>query len=104
MKSLNCSKAQELINSGEIQLVDVREADEFALCKIEGATLLPLSTFPNCLDKLSKKVPVLFYCHHGRRSMMACIQADNEGFVETYNLEEGIDAWSLQIDASVARY
>ena len=31
---------------GELRLVDVREPDEFAICRIEGANLVPMGTVP----------------------------------------------------------
>jgi monothiol glutaredoxin len=46
----------------------------------------------------------VFQCHHGGRSRAAAERFLAEGYKRVYNLEGGIDAWSQQIDPSIARY
>ena len=88
------------------RLVDVREADEFATCKIDGAEFLPLSAFAQHFaarlpDKGQK---ILLYCHHGMRSLRAAEFLSNLGYTDAKSISGGIDLWSLEIDPSVARY
>jgi hypothetical protein len=42
--------------------------------------------------------------HHGVRSQQAAEYFRHEGFSNLYNLQGGIDAWSLLVDPSVPRY
>jgi monothiol glutaredoxin len=56
------------------------------------------------LDALDKSTPIIFHCHHGMRSRSAAERYAAEGFSKVYNLEGGIDAWSLEVDPKVARY
>lgn len=88
----------------EFQLVDCREPDEWNLCRIEGATLIPLSQFgETAVASLSADSPVVVYCHHGMRSLRATLWLRQKGY-QAWSLAGGIDAWSEEIDPEVARY
>ena len=88
------------------RLIDVREADEWEACRIEGAELLPLSQWPQlALEKLTDKdEPLLMQCHHGGRSARATAWLLGQGYTNVRNVAGGIDAWSMEIDPSVPRY
>ena len=61
---------KERLDRGEkVLLVDVREPHEYAICHIEGATLLPMGYIPANLQKLDVDDDVICYCHHGMRSL-----------------------------------
>jgi monothiol glutaredoxin len=84
-------------------LFDVRTMDEYNLAKIEGSTLLEDSAM-NAIEDLPKDATIVMVCHHGIRSMQAASQLVERGYRKVYNLEGGIDAWSVQVDSSVPRY
>lgn len=89
----------------EIRLVDCREEDEFAICRIEGAELIPLSVFAaTAPPRLIDSGPVVVYCHHGMRSMNATMFLRDKGLDTVWSLAGGIDLWSMEIDESVPRY
>lgn len=92
----------------EIRLIDCREEDEFAICRIEGAELIPLSVFgavaPPRLIGSGDERPVIVYCHHGMRSLNATMFLRQNGRAEVWSLSGGINLWSKEIDASVPRY
>jgi rhodanese-related sulfurtransferase len=90
----------------DIRLIDCREQDEFYLCKIEGAELVPLSTFAQSAATWPREDerPYIVYCHHGMRSLQATQFLRAKGFLNTFSLAGGIEAWSLQIDPTVPRY
>jgi len=88
------------------RLVDVREQEEFAICKVEGAELLPLSAF---VQDFAARLPdksqkILLYCHHGMRSLRAAEYLSSHGYTGAKSISGGIDSWSLEIDPSVPRY
>jgi len=87
-------------------LADCREEDEFAICKIGEAALVPLSGFPENTTALTTDpdCPVVVYCHHGMRSAHAASFLRDHGVAKAYSLRGGIDAWSQEIDPSVVRY
>jgi rhodanese-related sulfurtransferase len=104
---ISITETQQLLDSGvRLRLIDVREPDEFAICKLDGAELLPLSTFA---EQFAARLPefderILVYCHHGMRSMRAAEYLAKRGYTHVSSIEGGIDAWSQDIDPSVPRY
>lgn len=89
-------------------LLDVREDWELALAaiRIEGAELLhlPMGQIVQRLAELPTTVPIVCVCHHGVRSQQVAAYLERQGFEQVFNLSGGIDAWSCQVDPSVARY
>lgn len=86
-------------------LIDCREEDEFAICRIEGARLVPLSRFVELSPALIEdETPVIVYCHHGMRSLNATHYLRQRGHANTWSLAGGIDLWSIRIDPEVPRY
>ena len=86
------------------QLIDVREAWEFATAKVEGAQLMPLGGIRDWALNLDKAAPLVVICHHGARSAMACQYLQSLGFSHVQNLAGGINAWSLTVDPKIPRY
>src|SRR5579883_2705827 len=85
-------------------LLDVREPDEYEICRIEGSKLIPLRELPSRLAELPKDGEIVVHCHHGGRSAQAVQLLQQKGFAGAKNLAGGIDSWADQIDGSVARY
>ncbi len=78
---------------GEIVLVDVREPSEYAVERIHGAMLFPLSTFdPAGLPDAQGKQVVL-QCGSGKRSEMAFRKAFAAGVLVRGHMGGGIMAW-----------
>lgn len=80
----------------QVQLIDVRQPDEFTgeLSHIPGATLIPLGTLPENLDKLSKDKTIVFICRSGARSARAAALVQENGFSSSYNLKGGMLRWN----------
>jgi adenylyltransferase/sulfurtransferase len=87
-----------------MRLIDVREPDEWAVARLPGAELIPLSQFQYALEKLSPDDQIVLYCHHGMRSARAQDFLKSHGYKDVLNLSGGIDAWSIQVDPKVPRY
>jgi rhodanese-related sulfurtransferase len=74
-------------------VVDVREPEEFATVRLEGAALLPMSTFGERHAELPKDRPLLLMCHIGGRSAAATAYLVRNGWTNATNVAGGIDAW-----------
>jgi rhodanese-related sulfurtransferase len=87
-------------------LIDCREEDEHAYCRIPGAQLLPLAAINSRIAGVlgSKETPAIIYCHHGMRSMRAVTYLRDHGFSHVFSMRGGIDAWSSEIDPTVPAY
>lgn len=93
--------------STELQLIDVREAQEVAIARIEGFEVLPLSQFADwadSIDRFALHVETLVMCHHGIRSAQMCQWLTSQGFTNVKNVAGGIDAYSLLVDSTVPQY
>jgi molybdopterin/thiamine biosynthesis adenylyltransferase/rhodanese-related sulfurtransferase len=88
----------------QLELIDVREAFEYEIARIDGAKLIPLGEIAERVDELQRERPIVVHCHSGQRSAQAVRLLQQRGFANVYNLEGGIDAWSDQIDPSVPKY
>jgi molybdopterin/thiamine biosynthesis adenylyltransferase/rhodanese-related sulfurtransferase len=86
------------------QVIDVREPWEWAICRLPGARLVPLGELEREIASLDRGREVVLYCHRGSRSFDAAMRLRGAGFTHVSHLEGGIDRWSVDIDASVARY
>ncbi len=96
------------LNAGEkVALIDVREPNEFQLCRIAGAELIPMRSVPAELSRLDARAdesPLIVFCHHGVRSLNVVHWLREQGVAACQSLAGGIDRWSREIDPSVPRY
>lgn len=102
---ITATELQELWKKNpKLKVVDVRNPEEYEICRIEGTTFIPLSEIGSRLGELNKNDQIVLHCHHGMRSMRALEILKNAGFQNLKSLSGGIDAWSVEIDPSVPRY
>jgi rhodanese-related sulfurtransferase len=79
--------------AGEVQLVDVREDDEWAVGRIAEARHIALSDVAAQAGTIDRETPVVFYCRVGGRSAMAANAFRQAGY-EAYSMDGGIAAWA----------
>ena len=84
-------------------LLDVRQPEEYAVARLDGATLIPLDELHGREKELPKDRPVVVLCHHGVRSAHA-VHHLREAGIDAVNLSGGIDAWSREVDQKVPIY
>lgn len=87
----------------DVTLVDVREPWEAEIAAIDGSVLLPLGEIADRIEEIDVSRPVILYCHHGIRSA-AALRILHDAGVASRHLDGGIDAWSLTVDPTIARY
>jgi rhodanese-related sulfurtransferase len=85
-------------------LLDVRDTSERNICNLQKSMHIPLGRLPLMCEDLPPDVLVVVYCHHGIRSMQACLMLQQKGFTKLKSLKGGIDAWAKEIDKSMHRY
>ena len=87
-------------------LIDCREPDEYAQCRIEGSKLIPMNEISERLSELEshRDQTLVVHCHHGGRSLRVVEFLRANGFPTAQNMVGGIDVWSQEIDESVPRY
>ena len=87
-----------------IQVVDVREPDEYEIARVAGVTLLPLSQLRDRFTELDPDRQYYLHCKAGVRSLKAVYFLRQQGFKQVKSVKGGIAAWSDEIDDSVPRY
>tara|TARA_B100001287_G_scaffold265156_1_gene257769 strand:- start:432 stop:803 length:372 start_codon:yes stop_codon:yes gene_type:complete len=87
---------EQLMISGNEQLLDVRTLDEFNSGHLEGAINIDIWT-PHFIKEVKSHFdetkPLLVYCAGGGRSAMAAKDLRKKGFKLIYDLEGGIEAY-----------
>lgn len=98
--------AAKLRAGAPVLLVDVREDWERGICALPGDTHVPLHSLVARAGEIvpPKEGAVVIYCHAGVRSWMAAQYLEHVGLKDVLSLAGGIDAWSTEVDPSVARY
>jgi rhodanese-related sulfurtransferase len=85
-------------------LLDVREARELNVCRLESALHIPMAEISTRTDDLPADQLLVVMCHHGTRSQMVVDFLRSAGFDNAVNLDGGIDAWACDVDQSMPRY
>ncbi len=104
VQSLSVQSLQQRLDAGDITVIDVRTPAEIAAAPFPGPHEVLDEDSHERLAALPKERPLAFLCHTGNRSRQAAEHFRGLGFRDVYNIEGGIEAWSLQIDPGVPRY
>lgn len=91
IKSINAGEIKPYMNTG-VRILDVRKQNEWNAGHVEGATLLPLASFPKDLESLDKKASYSVHCGGGYRSMTAISIMKRKGFNNITNVAGGFSA------------
>jgi len=89
MKQMTTDQLQQALTESTIQLIDVREIDEYESGHIAEAKNVPLSELTERTDELDASRPVHIICLSGGRSMNAAMYLEQAGFDVT-NISGGM--------------
>ena len=80
------------------QLLDVRDASEYAAGHIAGARHIPLAELPQRLDELAawRDHEIAVICRTDRRSAKAVAQLRAAGFTMPVLVREGMERWQRE--------
>lgn len=76
----------------EVQVVDVREPEEWAAGRIEDSAHIPMGELPGRLDELANDRAIVLVCRSGARSGQVTVWLAAQGYDAT-NLRGGLEAW-----------
>ncbi len=88
---------EQLLKNKEINVIDVREDDEFESGHIKIAKHIALGTIPDNLDKLDEKEEYYVICHSGARSARASMFLGNKGY-KVVNVMGGMSAYRGELE------
>ena len=96
---------QRLDNGDDIQLIDVRAANEVAFARIPNSVHIPLGQMLARMNEIDPNRETVVHCKMGGRSARAIDALQRSGFQgKLINLKGGIIDWSNQVDPSVPKY
>ncbi len=106
MQEITATELKARIDAGDdIMLVDVRQPDEYAFAKIDGAKLIPLGEIMGRVKELDPARETVVHCKMGGRSARAIQALEQSGYKGTLmNLVGGITAWSNEVDPKIPKY
>lgn len=106
MEEITATELKRRMDAGDdIQLIDVRQPDEYAFAKIEGAKLIPLGEVIKRMGEIKQDRETVVHCKMGGRSARAIEALRAAGYQgELKNLKGGITAWSNEVDPKVPKY
>jgi adenylyltransferase/sulfurtransferase len=88
-----------------LQIVDTREPRERAIVKFSQAKAIPLGQMARRIDEFDPKIDAVFICSIGQRSVYAIRALREAGYTgRLLNLQDGINAWARDVDASLPVY
>ncbi len=85
-------------------ILDVRNPEEVAICRIAGSAVIPLPELAGRLVELDPSVPMVVHCKSGARSAKAVALLRGAGFRDAVNLSGGILGWIEDVDPSLPAY
>jgi rhodanese-related sulfurtransferase len=85
-------------------LLDVREAWELAIARVDEAVHIPMGEIPARIGELEQERDIVVLCHSGGRSGQVARYLEQQGYTRVWNLAGGILAWADQLDPSLPRY
>ena len=96
---------QRLDRGDDIQIIDVREPNEYEIARLSGSRLIPLGQVVARMNEIDAARETVVHCKMGGRSAKAIEALKRAGFSgRLINLKGGITAWSNEVDPSVPKY
>lgn len=106
MEEITATELKQRLDKGDdIQIIDVREPNEFDIGRIPNSTLIPLGQVLTRMNEIDPERETVMHCKMGGRSAKAIDALKRSGFTgKLVNLAGGITAWSNDVDPSVPKY
>jgi sulfur-carrier protein adenylyltransferase/sulfurtransferase len=106
MEEISATDLKARIDNGDdIQIIDVRQPDEFEFARIPGSKLIPLGEVVSRISEIDSSKETVIHCKMGGRSAKAIEALTGAGFDgKLMNLRGGITAWSNEVDPKVPKY
>jgi adenylyltransferase/sulfurtransferase len=106
MEEISAKELKERLDRGDdLQIIDVREPNEYETARLEGAKLIPLGQVVNRMSEIDATRETVVHCKLGGRSAKAIEVLTGAGYTgRLMNLKGGITAWSNDVDPSVPKY
>lgn len=92
-KEISVQETREKIDSGDVEIIDIRDQGSYEMAHIPGAIQLTKQNVDEFMSKVDKDKSVIVYCYHGISSQGAASFFAEQGFKEVYSMAGGFEAW-----------
>src|SRR5437867_12106724 len=92
-ESIDIHRAKEMIDQGEIILVDIRDPESYKQAHIKSSVLVNDSNLSDFLRNADRNKSLICYCYHGFTSQSAAQFFKQQGFREVYSIEGGFEEY-----------
>ena len=105
MEEIAPQELKARLDRGEpLILLDVRQDWETRLCRLDGATHIPIEEIEHRTEELNPEDEIVVFCHQGVRSAAVSEYLRQLGFPKVRNLAGGLDLWARTVDPTMRRY
>lgn len=92
---INAHDAQALIEQGESQIIDIRDAMSFQMAHISAALHIDNQSIDPFMQQAKRENPLIICCYHGNSSQNAAHYFSEQGFEKVYSLDGGFEQWKM---------
>lgn len=93
IKFIGVSELGICINNPNVEIIDLRESEDYREQHIKSAVSMPFNIFKAEFRKLSKNKKYVLYCERGATSIIAASLMIKAGYT-CYSLAGGIDSFN----------
>ena len=90
---MDIHEVKNLIEQGNVNIVDVRDPQSYEEAHIKGAILITPETLENFIRDADKEKPLVCYCYHGISSLNAKSFFEENGFKTVNSMDGGFEEW-----------
>jgi len=95
IERISVTRAVELIDSQDAQVVDIRDPNTYAQGHIAQARRVDNNNIHEFLAQADKTKPLVVVCYHGKSSQQAAMVFSQQGFDASYSMDGGMCEWVL---------
>lgn len=99
-EQIDTKQAKQLIDAGNITIVDIRDPGSFQEGHIENAVSVDDSNIEEFIASADKAKPLLCYCYMGMSSQGAARYFKENGFEKVYSMEGGYMKWQNEFESA----
>ncbi len=92
-EQINIERAKEIIDKGDMTIVDIRDPESFKTGHIEHAISVNDENVESFIENADKNKPLICYCYRGVSSQGAAQFFQQKGFKNVYSIDGGFEEW-----------
>lgn len=92
--NISAREAADIIATDDVDVVDVRDEQEWLTGHIPHARVVPLDQLRADPERALQRDSIIFVCARGMRSLTAAKLAERLGFSKLYSLDGGTAGWA----------